>query len=279
MKKLLLSVLFITTAFSFSHAQDMFRLGFGASLKDSTNFIQTFSFDFNRTESVKEKAGKALLFNAKGLYLTPSSDVNLGEGTTASENNVTFQMALGKVFYGELKNQNLKQRQLNTGLELSPSYTADKSFEEYLYYLQASYKLNWLGSTFSGSDPKDYVKRGFLLALSPFVNAGNRSSKNLDQDELYCIGGILLELKYRSLIQNKKKELVENWVFKLSGDYFGIIAEMEEIYNKDFAGKLKCSIDKRLFEQLALNLSYKLGNDGPIYKDFHALEMGIKVKY
>ena len=135
----LVLMLFISST---GNSQDMFRIGVGLSLKDSTAFVNTFSFDFNRTESVKEKSGKSLLYDSTGIYLTPSVDVNLGEGTKTSENNVLAQISLGKAYLGKLKNEGLKQRQFNKAIEFSPSFNADKSFEEILYYGQFSYKLN-----------------------------------------------------------------------------------------------------------------------------------------
>ncbi|GAA5020312.1 hypothetical protein GCM10011506_05110 [Marivirga lumbricoides] len=280
MKKTLFIIVLFTLIGKSGFSQDMFRFGVGTSLKDSTSFIQTISFDFNRTESVKEKSGKSLLYNKNGIYLTPSSDVNLGEGTTSSENNVTFQFSLGKVFLGELKNENLKQHQFNQGLELSPSFTADKSFKEYLYYGQISYQLNWIGSKFTDSDPeKDYVKKGFLFAISPFVNLGQRTSKSLNANNFYSVAGLILETKYRLLTKDKKDKPIENRVFKLSGDLFAILSENDSIYDNHLAGKLKCSTDKRISKKLFWNISYKIGNDGPIYKDFHALETGLKLKY
>ena len=280
MKKTQIILILILASIKVGYSQDMFRFGIGTSLKDSTNFIQTISFDFNRTESVEEKSGKSLIYNKNGFYLTPSSDVNLGEGTTSSENNVTFQFAVGKIFLGDLKNNDLRQSQFNSGIELSPSFTSDKNFNEYLYYGQLSYKFNWIGSKFTGFDPeKDYVKKGFFFAVSPFVNIGHRTSQSLNQDEFYSTAGIIIEAKYRLIEQDKKNEPIENWVFKLSGDYFGVVSEISSIYNNDFAGKLKCSIDKIIFDKLYLNMSYKIGNDGPVYNDFHAIEMGIKVKY
>ena len=275
------SLIFLTTLISLKGiSQDMFRVGVGLSLKDSTKFVNTFSFDFNRTESVKEKLGKSLLYNSNGIYLTPSVDVNLGEGTKTSENNVLAQLSLGKTYFGNLHNNGLKQHQFNTALEFSPSYNADKSFEEVLYYGQISYKLNVIGSRFTGNDAeKDYVKKGYLIAFSPLINIGSRMSKGFDSTSFYMTTGISCEMKFRFLAMNKKNEPVESWVFKVSATSYWIISEMQEIYDKDIAGKVKASIDKRILDKLYANISYKFGNDGPIYKDFHAIELGLKFKW
>lgn len=261
-------------------AQDMFRVGVGFSLKDSTDFVNTLSFDFNRTESVKEKSGKSLLNNSNNIYLTPSVDVNLGEGTKTSENNVLAQVSLGKVYFGTLNNKGVKQNQFNRAFEFSPSYHADKSFKEVLYYGQVSYKFNFIGSKYSGTGVEnDYVKKGYLIAFSPILNVGSRISKGLDSTVFYMTTGVSYEMKFRFLKKNKKDEPVEDWVLSFLATGFWVVSEMEEIYDDDIAGKIKASIDKRILDKLSVNISYKYGNDGPIYDDFHAIELGLKFKY
>ncbi|MEX0315164.1 MAG: hypothetical protein AB3N18_13380 [Allomuricauda sp.] len=261
------------------NSQDFFRVGTGFSFKDSTEFVQTFNFDFNRTENIKEKAGKSLFRSRRGYYLTPTSDVNFGEGTTSSENNVLATLAFGKLNLGDLTNRNLIQSQYNQALEFSLSYNSDKNFDESLLFMRTSYIFSFLKSEFTGSDPvKDYVRYGSSFSISPFLNLGNRFSDSRT-NSFYSVIGSQLDFKFRFLKKNKDNDPEENWIVKFSVRGYYLLAEDDELFNRNFSGKFFGSIDKKLIDKIMMTLSYKIGNDSPVYNDFNVLELGLKVKY
>jgi len=70
------SVLFF--GFQNMHAQDLFRIGAAHDFK-SDKVVHTFSLDLNRTEKVDEKKDRAL-FRSKKYYISPSVDINIGDG-------------------------------------------------------------------------------------------------------------------------------------------------------------------------------------------------------
>ncbi|MEJ2627270.1 MAG: hypothetical protein P8078_01745 [bacterium] len=283
-KSTMLVIMLFLSYHSQVNSQDMFRLGLGFSFVNSTDFVHSFSFDFNRTENIKEKIGKGLYYGDNNIYLIPSADVNLGQGTSSAENNVNLQISLGKSIFGKLSNSGLKQRQFNRAFEVAPSYTSDKNFMERLYYGQISYKFNFIASRFSGNDPqRDYVISGDLIAVSPFTNIGTRRSDNFDKTAFYITSGFKFEAQFRRLIQiqgkNTEKREVENLVFKISALLYVILSDINAIYNENLAGKIVVSVDKRIYNKLAGNLSYKFGNNGPTYKKYHLADFGIKIYF
>jgi hypothetical protein len=68
-------------------------------------------------------------------------------------------------------------------------------------------------------------------------------------------------------------------VFKLSGYGVSVFQEISELYDEDLAGQIIFSADKRLANKLFVNLSYKLGNNNPNYKQVNVGEAGVKLKY
>lgn len=278
--KIILVILFCFLFSMQGSCQDVVRFGLGTAFSDSTKFIQTISLDFNRTENVKEKAGNSIIYKSNGFYFTPTSDVNLGEGINSAENNLLFQLSFGKVFLGELKNLNLKQKQFNQTIEFNPSYNANKTFAEKLIFGQLAYKINFIQSKFTGGqESQDYVKNGFLLSISPQLNVGVRESSSEDNSVLYATTGLRTSLKYRLLSLNNKKEVYEDLVFTLNALGSLIISELDSLFDEDFAGKFSISIDKHILPNTKLNLTYKVGNESPTYNKYNSLDFGVKVNY
>jgi len=254
--------------------QDLFRVGLIHDFKKE-KVVQTFSFDFNRTEKVDEKTDKAIYKN-KNFYIFPAADINLGDGVTSSENNILVQMVFGKGYYG---NKHSSADQLSVfgwdrSFELNPSYNSNKLFDEKLIYGQMKYMFSYLAQHFVSSDTTtSYINRVSSFAIGPFINNGMRKSAAYDKSEFYQTMGVILEFKKR--IQNK--DLENAWIIKISGNYYYITSEINELTTDNYGGILKASIDRKIYKELLGGFSYKYGNDNPNYVYVHTL--GFDLKY
>lgn len=109
-------------------AQDFIRVGTGFSFLGSEDFVQSLTFDLNRTEAKKEKGGIYFLFTPDNFYIKPVVDVNIGESVSTSQNNVKFTTRFGKnIFYSS--------RSTYFFVNVEPTYNTNKEFNEELYYL------------------------------------------------------------------------------------------------------------------------------------------------
>ena len=259
-----------------TYGQDLIRIGVAHDFKKN-KIVQTFSFDFNRTEKIDEKKDRFLSFDYENYYILPSADVNLGDGTSSSENNILFQINIGKAFYGEkLKtDNNLRTTVWNKAIEFNPSYNSDKLFQEKLSYGQLKLLLNLISQKHNDATEKTYIASVHSIALGGFTNLGYRYSKTYDIDSLYSTAGIILD--YKTRILNSKN--LDNWVFKISGNYYYIISDVQQLTSDNFAGLIKSSVDKYAFKNTFFGLSYKYGNDNPNYNYLHTLELSAKIKY
>ncbi len=269
---LVLSIISSTTTFS----QDFIRIG-AAHDFDKNKVVQTFSFDFNRTEKVDEKAGRFLLFDKNNFYILPSSDLNIGDGVTSSENNVLFQINIGKAFYGKKwkSDDDLRTSAWNKALEFNPSYNSDKLFDERLTFGQVKLIFNLISQKHKDKTADTYIESAHSLAFGPFSNLGYRNSKTFETGRLYSTVGLFLDYKMRLL--NSENE--ETWVFKVSGNYYHINSDISQITTDDYGGIIKSSINRMIIKKTYIGLSHKYGNDNPNYEYVHTLELSMKIKY
>lgn len=272
--RLTISIIFFISINIYS--QDFIRIGLAHDFQEN-KIVQTFSFDLNRTEKIDEKAGKFLLYNKKNFYILPSSDINIGEGVTSSENNVLFQINIGKKFLGKLlkSKDNLRTSAWNKAIEFNPSYNSDKLFQEKLSYGQLKLLLNFISQKHSDKTDSTYIKSVHSIALGGFSNLGYRYSKINKTDDLYSTAGILFDYKTRLL----DSENIENWIFKITGNYYYIISDVQQLTSDNFAGLIKSSVDKYVYKNIFVGLVYKYGNDNPNYNYIQTLELSVKLKY
>jgi hypothetical protein len=273
-------------------AQDFIRLGVSHDFRQQ-KLVQTFSFDFNRTEAVKEKVDKTLLRTKSNFYLTPTSDVNLGDGVTSSENNVLVQLNTGWAFYGKKhKSQDSTWTGvINRAFEINPSYNADKLFNEKLYYGQIDYLFNLFaqrviitpatGSNSNTPYPDTFVKTVHSLSLGPVATLGGRHSTIYD-DALYSTAGVLLGYKTRLLDSDNNSK----WIFKATGTYYYLLSENRELTTDKYAGILKTSIDRLILSgpstlpaKVLIGIAYKYGNDNPKYTYVHTFDLSLKLNF
>lgn len=257
--------------------QDFVRIGAAMDF-NKKQVVQTFSFDLNRTERIDEKTGKYLIFTNKNWYLLPAVDVNIGEKTTSSENNILTQIVIGN--FKTLPRRGSSTKDYSIGFEVNPTFNADKDFNEKLAYLQLKGVGNMVDSK-GPSDASGYVTSGYVIAGGLFTNAGLRYSRTFDTTGYYQTAGFLTECKFQWFDKYEDKDENEEpfttWQIKLTGNYFAVVSDEELLYDKDFGGSLKFSVEKHLFgKALYISSSYKLGNDTPLYTDFHTLELSLK---
>lgn len=278
MKKVIIGIISIAAAIQLQ-AQDFVRMG---AIHDFSNskIVSNFSFAFNRTEAEEADVAKYLYFNRNNkLFILPTSEVNLGDGVTSSENNVMAQVKFGKVFLPPLITSPanpLIQSAFRQSIELNPTYNADKEFKEQLYFGQLRYAANYVSQVWSGTVPgTSYIKKVHSFAVGPFANFGARSSKIFDQSKAYVTAGAFLEYQLRTLNSTHQ----ENWVAKISGNYYYILSDLDAITNDEFGGKVKVSLDRRVYKKFAIGLEYKYGNDNPKYAYVHTLGLSAKISY
>lgn len=277
--KLKITLLFITFSTILSNkilGQDFIRIGAAHDFQKN-KVVQTFSFDFNRTEKIDEKKGRFLLFDHNNFYILPTSDVNIGDGVTSSENNILFQINMGKAFYGEKwkSKDNLRTSAWNKAIEFNPSYNSDKLFQEKLAFGQLKLLVNLISQKHKDATENTYIQSVHSIAFGGFSNLGYRYSKTYDTDDLYSTAGILLD--YKTRILNSKNE--DTWVFKVTGNYYYIVSDVQQLTTDNFAGLIKSSIDRQIFKNTFIGLSHKYGNDNPNYKYVHTFELSAKIKY
>ncbi len=261
--------------------QKLIRIDIGAAYDfQKEKVIQNFSIDFNRTERIDEKKGNYFLYSPNNYYIRPTADINIGNGVTTSENNILFQVNMGKAFLGENKNCKGQPRKTiwNKAIEFNPSYNSDKLFQEKLTFGELKLLINPIATKhkFTTEDENDiYLHSVHSLALGVFSNLGYRFSKTNNTDAFYSTAGILIDYQTRILNIEKKN----NWVFNVFGNYYYIISDVRQLTTDNFAGIIKSSINKKIFKDTFIGLSYKYGNDNPYYQYIHVLELSAKIAY
>lgn len=267
--------LFISTIFK-ANAQNFFKIGGGVTFSKDKKFIQSFTFDLNRTEEAKEKAGGFnFLYTKDAFYIVPTIDVNLGESITSSENNVLGQLIFGKKLLD--RKDSLKTNYFKVYFEGSPVYNADKNFLEKKYYTQLKMVFSKI---FSGYDlNKRYFPWIMAITINPLLNIGSHRSKTFSTTSTYSASGLNTELKLRLNAKDTAKKVTEIWTFKLAANGYRLYKEVNELYNKDYYGQLFASVDRAINSKISVSLAYKYGNDNPKYTTANVLEAGFKVKY
>jgi hypothetical protein len=258
------------------YAQNFLKVAGGFSFSKEKKFVQSFAFDLNRTEEVKEKqASHYFLYTNDGFYIIPTVDVNIGETVTASENNIVTQVNFGKKIYdGKLDG---KKQYWRLYLEGSPVYNADKDFDERKYYLQ----VKMIGSSIfkSRNDDKDFFDRVFSININPLLNIGTRNSKTYAANHTYSAAGLNTEFKLRINTIDSAQKISERWTIKLTANGYRLLSEIDALYSKDYYGQLTGSVDYAINAKFGISISYKYGNDNAKYTTANVLEAGFKIKY
>jgi hypothetical protein len=278
MKKLIyLLIIFTFFELPFSaKCQDFIRVGLGLGL-NKKQLIQNFSFDFNRTKKIEEGEDRFLLYNVNDIYILPNADINIGEGISTSENNITFQMNSGKAFMGNPTKHGLTTSVWNEAIEFNPSYNSDKSFDEKLIYGQFKLIATHKIQKNDGIEENPNIVHVFFASPSLFLNLGYRNSKTFSMDKLYSTAGLALDLKAR--FRNLDSIPYDDWIVKLNFSYSYLISELSELTTDKYAGLLKLSVSKRITDRIYIGINYLYGNDNPFYEYVHSADLSFKIKY
>lgn len=117
-----------------------------------------------------------------------------------------------------------------------------------------------------GLDDKSFIIEKYKQVINELIK--------FRDERIYATAGTVLEYKYR-ILKNKES----NMNFKLSANYYYLISEIEALTTDDFASFLKASIDKKVFNKVFIELSYKYGNNNPTYSYVNVLELSTKIKF
>ncbi len=275
---LAISILFfilITSAYS----QDLIRIGVTHDFKKK-KAVDSFSLDLNLTDKEESRPVKYFLFDTDGYYLLPSSAINIGDGVTASENNVMAQIKAGKMFYGSPFHIFSRNNTyiINQSVEINPSYNSDKNFEEKTAFAQIKILLNLIGQVSNGLADNPRIEKAFVATFGPYTNIGYRWSRELDLNKLYSTAGFFLDFKKRNMVKVGDYE-VDDLSYRLYGNVYYIASDLSELYKERYAGLVKVSVIKRILNKTYLGISYKYGNDNPVYSTINVLELSFAVNY
>ncbi|MES2109818.1 MAG: hypothetical protein V4577_13755 [Bacteroidota bacterium] len=264
-----------------SYGQNYVKTDLGVSFLSGKKFIQSFDFNLNRTDEVQNNNGGIyfLYTTTTHYYIIPTVDANIGESVSAANNNIVTQIAFGKAFKSSRHSAGSSVSEFKSSLEISPSYNADKTFAEKLYYVQLKLTLNPISSEFTGEGSKYFAKQVFSVAIDPVLNLGTHDSQTYATQKAYSAGGLNTALSLRLNKLDSKDAPYTDWSFKLSGDGYRLFSEIPALYAKDYYGQLAASIDKAVNSKIALSLAYKYGNENAKYSDVHSLTLGFKYKY
>lgn len=280
-----ITLLLLATSTIFTNkilGQDLIRVSTGAAYDFRKNRVsENFSLDFNRTEKIDEQDGVFLFISRKkDYYIRPTLDVNIGDGVTASENNVLFQLNMGKSFVDTTlcTKNSLRKSGWNKKIELNPSFNSDKIFQEKSVFGQVRLSTNLISSKYTDQTMCTRIKSEHSLVLGGVSNLGYRYSKLYHIDAFYSTAGVQFDYQSRILDSNEK-DVWDAWIFGVAGSYYYIISDIPELTSDNFAGLIKASIDRYIRKNIYVGLSYKYGNDNPEYSYVHTLALSAKITY
>ncbi|MFC0514630.1 hypothetical protein ACFFGT_10475 [Mucilaginibacter angelicae] len=279
--KILTSMVGIMLVTLVSYGQNYVKTDLGVSFLSGKKFIQSFDFNLNRTNEVQNNNGGIyFLYTATThYYIIPTVDASIGESVSAANNNIVTQIVFGKVFKSTRHRDGSSVSEFKSSLEISPTYNADKTFAEKLYYVQLKLTINPITSTFTGKGSKYFAKQVFSFAIDPVLNLGTHDSQTYKMEKAYSAGGFNTSLSLRLNKLDNKDAPYTDWSFKLSGDGYRLFSEIPALYAKDYYGQLAASVDKAVNSKISLSLAYKYGNENAKYSDVHSLTLGFKYKY
>jgi hypothetical protein len=272
----LCSLLILSSTTFNGFGQDFIRIG-AAHVFQNNKIVQTFSFDFNRTERIDEKKGRFLFVDRNNFYVLPTTDINLGDGIKSSENNVSLQLNMGKAFYGDKikSTDRLRTSVWNKAIEFNPSYSSDKLFQEKLAYGQVKFLINLISQKHIETTEDVFIGSVHSIAMGIVTNLGYRYSKTYETEAFYSTAGVLFE--YMTRILNKNNQDI--WIFRITGNYYSILSDVDQITTDSYAGLIKSSIDRLVFKNTFVSISHTYGNDNPGYNYVHTLELSARIKY
>jgi len=254
-----------------SISQDrIFAIGYTKNFVNSDSSNISFTIDLNRMPGKTEGAGTYFLVNIPSFekinfFVKPTADVNLGSYTTLAANNVAIGLPIGLSRLLSV-NPNAKWGTLWASFEVGPDFIADKSFDNYLYYVSPGVILNY-----SHTSKKETVIDfgiGFKYGFGERLQSVKTKERNSYKKYIIPIG----------LAFNTFKSKDDSYHhLKLSGiyKYNHILKDDPTISPDKDRSYLQFKLDYYFISQLGLNITYTSGYEEPLFKKVNSLAFGI----
>lgn len=255
-----------------SISQDrIFAIGYTKNFVNSDSSNVSFTIDLNRMPGKSEGAGTFYLVNTPtfekiNFFVKPTADVNLGSYTTLAANNVSIGLPIGLSRKLNKDNPNSTWGTLWGSFEIGPDFIADKTFDNYLYYISPGVTLNY-----SYTSTKETVLDlgiGFKYGFGERLQSVKTKSKNTYNKYIIPIG----------LAFNAFKSKDDSYHhLKLSGiyKYNHIIKDDQTISPAKDRNYLQLKLDYYFISQLGLNITYTSGYEEPLFKKVNSIAFGI----
>lgn len=271
LKKQILLVIVALSSLS-SKAQDrIFAVGYTKNFVDNDSSNVSFSIDLNRMPGKSEGTGTFYLVNAPffekiNLFVKPTADVNLGSYTTLAANNVSIGLPVGFSRKLNQDNPNATWGTLWGSIEIGPDLIADKTFQNYLYYLSSGVTLNY-----SYTSEKETIIDfgiGFKYGFGERLQSVETNTKNDYEKFIIPIG-----LAFNAF---KSKDATYHHL-KLSGiyKYNHILKDDQTLFPNKNNSYIQVKLDYYFISQLGLNITYTSGYEEPLFKKVNSIALGI----
>lgn len=237
--------------------------------KDSSNI--SFTIDLNRMPGKSEGAGTYFLVNTPAFekfnfFVKPTADVNLGSYTTLAANNVSIGLPIGLSRKLNKDNPSATFGTFWGAFEIGPDFIADKTFDNYLYYLSPGFTLNY-SHTSRKETVIDFgigVKYGFGERLQSVKT----KQKNTYTKYIVPIGVTFNTFK-------SKDDSFHHLKFSGIYKYNHILKDDPIAFPDKNRNYLQLKLDYYFISQLGINVTYSSGYEEPLFKKVHSLAFGI----
>lgn len=271
LKTLLFTISIVLLSLSGISQDRIFAIGYTKNFVNSDSSNISFTIDLNRMPGKSETAGTYFLVNAPAFekvnfFVKPTADVNLGSYTTLAANNVAIGLPIGVTRKLNKDNPNAKWGTLWGSFEVGPDFIADKSFNNYLYYVSPGITLNY-----SHSSKKETVIDfgiGFKYGFGERLQNVKTKEKNSYRKYIIPIGVAFNAFK-------SKDDSYHH--MKLSGiyKYNHILKDDPTISPDKDKNYLQIKLDYYFISQLGFNITYTSGYEEPLFKKVNSIAFGI----
>jgi hypothetical protein len=252
-----------------SYAQDrIFSFGYTTNFvaKDSTNFSLTV--DVNRMPGKSEAAGTYFLYNQTAFekvnfFIKPTADINLGTYTTLAANNVSVGLPIGISRLLNTPNPDNTKGNILASIEIGPDFIADKSFNNYLYYISPGLTFNYIFQS----------KKEFIFDLGFGIKYGiGQRVQTIEPKDNYTYNKYIVPIGIAISAFKSEKDfhyLKFGGIFK----YNRVLEDQDNVRKSNIYTQLK--LDIFAVSQLAFNITYTAGYEEPLFKQVNSLAFGI----
>ncbi|SDF77902.1 hypothetical protein SAMN05421827_101516 [Pedobacter terrae] len=255
-----------------SMSQDrIFSIGYTKNFISSDSSNVSFTIDLNRIPGKSEGPGTFYLINIPALeklnfFVKPTADVNLGSYTTLTANNVSIGLPLGFSRKLNKDTPNTTWGTLWGSFEIGPDFIADKTFNNYLYYLSPGFALNY-SYTSTNETVVDFGV-GFKYGFGKRLQSVETKATNSYGKYVIPIGLALNAFKAKD---DSYHHLKLSGIYK----YNHILKDELSIGTGKDKNYLQFKLDYYFMSQLGINVTYTSGYEEPLFKKVNSLAFGI----